>query len=305
MNRVTVLGVPSSAGARRTGQECGPQLLRQRGLIERLSSAGLELVDYGDLPKTVFHPDTRNPKQQNITLVSAVARLVANRVFEAVRNQTKVVVLGGDCTITLGVLDGLGRHFSNLGLLYLDGDIDLNTPADTVSGILDGMGMAHIIGKGAHELTHIGSRYPLLPESNIVLFGFNADSGWIDPPEIQRLKESSMIQYPLSEIRGRTESASRKALTQLEAKVDQILVHFDVDVIDFHDFPGADVPHEHGLSLRETMETLKMFVSSPKFIGLVITEFNADRDADGTLAMRLVENLADVLRYGHTRWVKM
>jgi hypothetical protein len=48
-----------------------------------------------------------------------------------------------------------------------------------------------------------------------------------------------------------------------------------------------------------------MFVSSPKFIGLVITEFNADRDADGTLAMRLVENLADVLRYGHTRWVKM
>jgi len=305
MSRVAVLGVPSSAGARRTGQERAPQLLRQRGLMERLSSAGLDLVDCGDLPETVFHADLQNPKQQNIGLVGAVARLVADRVFEAVRNETRVVVLGGDCTITLGVLDGLGRHFSNLGLLYFDGDIDLNTPADTTSGILDGMVIAHIVGKGAHELTHMSSHYPLLPESNIVLFGFNADSGWIDPPEVQRLKESSMIQYPLNEIRGKAESASRKALTQLEARVDQILVHFDVDVIDFSDFPGADVPHEHGLSLREAVQALKVFVSSPKFIGLVITEFNADRDADGTLAMRLADNLADVLRCGHTRWTKM
>jgi hypothetical protein len=49
-------------------------------------------------------------------------------------------------------------------LLYLDGDIDLNTPTTSRSGILDGMGIAHDLGMGAEELSHIGPCYPLLPD---------------------------------------------------------------------------------------------------------------------------------------------
>jgi len=38
MSRITVLGVPSSAGARGTGQEHAPQLLRQAGDERTLNS---------------------------------------------------------------------------------------------------------------------------------------------------------------------------------------------------------------------------------------------------------------------------
>ena len=68
-------------------------------------------------------------------------------------------------------------------------------------------------------------------------------------------------------------------------EVDSILIHFDVDVIDFDDFPVGDVPHYHGLSFDEAMSALKVFVASRKFGALVITKFNADRDPDGTLAV--------------------
>ena len=64
--------------------------------------------------------------------------------------------------------------------MYLDGDLDLNTPDTTPSGIFDGMVMAHIIGKGVDSLSRIGPRYPLMAEENIALFGYNTEAGWID-----------------------------------------------------------------------------------------------------------------------------
>lgn len=300
MSKIAVIGVPSSAGARRTGQERAPQSFRRAGFIKRLRSVGLHVVDFGDLPRISFHPDAQNPKQQNLALVCDVARRVADQVYRAAQDQTKPIVLGGDCTITLGVLAGLVRHSANLGLMYFDGDVDLNTPSTTNTGILDGMGMAHIIGKGSDELTRIGPRYPLMPEENIILFGYNPDAGWIDPAETQLLEQCSMVKYPLTRIRGKAEEASREALAQLEDKVELFVVHFDVDAIDFHDFPVADLPHYHGVSLSEAMGILKVFVSSSKLAGLVITEFNADRDPDGTLAQRFVDGVAKALGDGHT-----
>ena len=124
----------------------------------------------------------------------------------------------------------------------------------------------------------------------------------MDEAETRRLEHCSMIKYPVSKIRGKPEEASIKALSQLEVNVEQFLVHFDVDVIDFSDFPVADVPHENGLSFSETMETLKVFISSPKFAGLVITEFNADRDKDGTLSQQFINGVIRTLKLGYHHW---
>ena len=302
MNRVAVIGVPSSAGAHGVGQEKAPQSFRRAGFIELLSSIGLDVTDFGDLPEVSYRPDTHHPKQQNLAIVSDVIKQVTEQVNRSMFQDAKPIVLGGDCTITLGVIAGLVNQFPNLGLIYLDGGTDLNTPKDTHTGILDGMGLAHIIGKGAYEMTHIGHRYPLMAEENILLFGYNPDSGWMDEAETKRLEHCSMIKYPASKIRGKPEEASIKALSQLEVNVEQFLVHFDVDVIDFSDFPVADVPHENGLSFSETMETLKVFISSPKFAGLVITEFNADRDKDGTLSQQFINGVIRTLKLGYNHW---
>jgi arginase len=211
------------------------------------------------------------------------------------RDKTLPIVLGGDCTITLGVVAGLISQAPNLGLMYFDGDLDLNTPDTTPSGIFDGMVMAHMTGQGVATLARVGPRYPLMAEEDIVMFGYNTEAGAIDAVEIERLQQSQMIQYPVSQIRGKAREAAREALSQLENKADAILIHFDVDVIDFDDFPVGDVPHHHGLSFDEAMRALAVFIASPKFAALVITEFNANRDPDGTHAARLVDAVAKTL----------
>ena len=295
MQKIGIVGVPSSAGARKTGQEHAPRAYRNANLIECLHSAGLLVTDFGDLTETLFRPDEQHPKSQNLQLVIEVAERVANQMEVVVRDNALPIVLGGDCTITLGVLAGLIPRMPNLGLVYFDGDIDLNTPDTTVSGIFDGMVMAHIIGKGVDALARIGPRYPLMAEEDIVMFGYNTEAGGIDEVEAQVFEQCRMTKYPLAQIRGTAKEAAKEVLTQLENKVDSILIHFDVDVIDSADFPAVDVPHSHGLHFSEAMSALEVFIASRKLVGLVVTEFNADYDAEGIQARQFVDTFVKVL----------
>ena len=294
-DKIALIGVPSSAGARQVGQEQAPRCLRLSGLVECLRSTGHDVVDLGDLTQVSFSPDTQNPKQQNLTLVLSVLEEVASAVDLAVANRAWPLVVGGDCTVTIGVLAALTKRFASLGLIYFDGDVDLNTPETTISGIFDGMVLAHILGEGADELSHLGSRYPLLEERDVTLFGYSAQAGGIDPVEVKLLQDTQMAKYPLEKIKDGVRAAAARALRELESKAEHILVHFDVDVVDLDDFPAVDVPHKPGLSLLKAQEALGVFLGSRKVVGLVLTEFNARRDTDGKLALQLNDTIQDAI----------
>jgi arginase len=264
--------------------------LRAAGILPRLRELGLDVVDHGDLPRAELHLDSKNVKERNLGLVCQVARTVAAQVRVVGGNDSLPLILGGDCTITIGVLAGLLAHGSDLGLMYFDGDLDLNTPETTPSGFFDGMGVSHILGGGSPELARIGPRCPLVPEHHLVFFAYNPTTGFIDPPELSALERSAALRYPLEQVRENPVGAAREALTALESRVKRILVHFDVDV---SDFPAADLPHRNALPFDRAVEALKLFVASPKCAGLVVTEFNPHRDADGSQAFRLANGLAD------------
>ena len=63
MPRLALIGVPSSAGGRRTGQEGAPAAFRAAGLLERLRERGLDVADLGDLPPVSFRPDPEHPQR--------------------------------------------------------------------------------------------------------------------------------------------------------------------------------------------------------------------------------------------------
>jgi len=287
-NRVALIGVPSSAGARQAGQEQAPKCLRDAGLVQRLVSRGIDVLDLGDVTEVCFHPDAENPRNQNIALVLNVLEDVADSVDKAIRHRAWPLVIGGDCSISIGVIAALTKHFVDLGLSYIDGDVDLNTPETTHTGILDGMVMAHILGRGADQLTKFGARYPLLKEQDIALFGYSVQAGGIDPAEIDILRESRMAKFPFEDVTDDVQAAAIRALQGLEKKVEHLLVHFDVDVINYDEFPAVDVGHRPGLALAQAREAVGVFTGSEKAVGLVVAEFNAARDTDGTMAEALI-----------------
>jgi arginase len=296
---IGLIGVPSSAGAHWPGQEKAPAALRELGLIERLQDADLHVDDHGDLPRVRFRPDKRQRHQQNLTAVVEVASQVADRVEATLRAEQVPLVLGGDCTIELGVVAGAlgsGRD-GELGLLYVDGHADLNTPLTSPSGILDSMGVAHMVAEDgtAEELSRVGPRFPLLAEEMIVLLGYNPRE--LNDAEADVLARRRMPRFPLAGIRGRPEEAAGQALSEIERRAGRFLVHLDVDVIDFTDCPIADVPQQGtGLEAQEAISCLKVFVRSPSFSGLTITEINPDHaDEEGALLAAFAESIAEIL----------
>ena len=289
-----LIGVPSSAGAHGPGQEKAPSALRKAGLLGALREAGLELEDLGDLPVARFSPDRADRKRQSQSRVVKVARQVADAVATAVERELIPIVLGGDCTITLGVVAGLLRHQPDLGLIYFDGDADLTTPETTHSGIFDSMGVAHLIGQGDPDLAHIGPRFPLLEEDRIALFGFHPYE--IEPEESRVLTSSAMAKYPVTSMDDRPVELAQEARVRLEERARAIVVHFDVDVMDSAEIPLADWPHYDALSFGDAMRCLSVFVGSPKLAALVVTEINPDHDPDGLLVRQFVDAFAGAMR---------
>jgi len=289
-----LIGVPSSAGAHGPGQEKAPSALRTAGLVGALREAGLELEDLGDLPVVRFAPDGVERKRQSQSRVAKVARQVADTVAGAVERELIPIVLGGDCTITLGVVAGLLRHQPDLGLIYFDGDADLTTPETTHSGIFDSMGVAHLIGQGDPNLAHIGPRFPLLEEDRIALFGFHPYE--IEPEESRVLTSSAMAKYPVTSMDDRPVELAEEARVRLEERARAIVVHFDVDVMDSAEIPLADWPHYDALSFGDAMRCLSVFVGSPKLAALVVTEINPDHDPDGLLVRQFIDAFAGAMR---------
>src|SRR5215470_19798148 len=140
MSNWVMIGVPTSAGAHHAGQDLAPDALRAAGLTDQLTSSGLNVTDAGNLPGAVFATDHANPAARNLGTVARVAGEVADAVESAAGDGSLLLLLGGDCTITIGAVAGLRRLHPGAGLIYLDGDTDIGLPGDG-SGILDSMGI--------------------------------------------------------------------------------------------------------------------------------------------------------------------
>jgi arginase len=286
---VSVLGVPTSAGSHNPGQEKAPAAWRVAGLIGELQAAGLDVEDRGDLEATPYRPVEPDRGLRDTDRVAEVIRRVAAEVA-AIRAAGRLpLVLGGDCTITLGALDGFGGG----GLVYFDGDADLTTPERSDSAVADTMGMTHMLGGGSARLARLGSRYPLLRPGQVVLFGF--DPAELDTGEWTELVSRHLYAAPAPAVRADPAGEAQRARGYLDRRSVSYLVHFDVDVLHTGLFPLANYPHFAGLTLDEVSVCLDEFAGGEKFGGLVITEVNPDHDPSGQLLRALTARVVRAL----------
>jgi arginase len=287
--RVSVLGVPTSAGSHNPGQEKAPAAWRAAGLIGELRAAGLDVEDHGDLPAAPYRPVEPAEGLRDTDRVIEVAQRVAAEVAAIRAAERLPLVLGGDCTITLGALDGFGDG----GLVYFDGDADLSTPERSDSAVADTMGMTHMLGGGSPRLARFGSRFPLLRPGQVVLFGF--DPAELDTSQWTELASRHLYAAPAPAVRADPAGQARQARAYLERRADAYLVHLDVDVLHTGLFPLANFPHFAGLTLAQVSTCLSEFTGGERFGGLVITEVNPDHDPGGQLLKTLAATVAVAL----------
>ena len=293
--RVVVVGVASSAGTHHAGQERAPEALREAGLVERLRAAGLSVDDRGDVVHEVFVTDEVGATARNLPAVLRVARVVADAVAETLADGALPLVVGGDCTITLGVVAGVQRHDPTAGLLYFDGDADLATPDRTGSGVLDAMGIADLLGLADTELARLDGRSPALTDERLALIGY--DEGDPDTFSAEILAaHPALVRFADHEVRRDPAGCARAARTALEAHTSSLVVHFDVDAVDARDLPLANFPHYGtGVTLAAAGEVLSVLCAAPTLAAVVLTEVNPSYEPSGRQLARYVDTVASAL----------
>jgi len=273
-----LIGAPSSAGAHAPGQEKAPFALREAGILERFVEFGLTVVDTGNLPGFRYKNDPANPRARNVQVVADNARRVADAVANVLRDQKKYIVLGGDCTNGTGAIAGATRENElRTGVIYLDMHGDLNTPESVNSGALDWMGVAHLLGeKGTtREFANFDDRNPVLQSDQIVLLGWDYDGSNSDWERKTIIRRGIKV-VSLSELEEDPVAAAERAFAYL-GSVDRVVVHFDVDVIDFADCPlSENYRHGEGCTLDQAMTALSIIASKQVFAGVTVTELNPD-----------------------------
>jgi arginase len=290
--KIALIGAPSSAAAFSLGSEKAPAALRAAGLVEKLQAAGYEVIDHGDCAPRLFADDEEHRRARNLTEIVAGLNDLKLRAEVAVKSGALVLVLGGDCAQVIGLLTGARRYYKHVNLLWFDRDADLNTPASTPSGRIDGMVVAHIIGKGAPELVRFWSDSPLVREPDVTLFGLER----LDPPEQEFLGKSPMRHNYAGDIqfKGGTKAA-QEALAQVHADAHEFVLHLDTDVIAQEDFPAVNVPGSGGLRFDDVRSARAEFAKHKNLLGLDVAQYNPDKDPDGSGARKLVDLLAEVL----------
>jgi arginase len=297
MAPLSVIGVPSSAGSYAAGQDRAPAALRAAGLMAALARQGIDAVDHGDLPEQVWAPDPDARRSQNESQVVESVHDLAERVAAELQAGRRVLVIGGNCTIATGVMAAATRtSHERPGLVYLDRHFDMNTPDSTDDGALDWMGLGHAFdlpGALQSYTAALGQR-PLLTAAQVAFLG-------VDPTRATDFERYHVgaLAVPVvtqSELISDPGEAGARALTGLPPG--PLLVHVDVDVLDFVDAPLAENTDGRtgGPTLAQLWTALRVLLADPRWRVLSIGEINPTRAAGvPELLPKVAEDIADVL----------
>jgi arginase len=132
----------------------------------------------------------------------------------------------------------------------------------------------------APELVGVDGRAPLLEPEQIVLFAWGPEQATSFEREVIERRAIEVVS--VEAVAADPEGAAMRARLSIERRCDRLLVHFDVDVIDFTDMPlSENWGRNEGLSFDHALRALETILASPRLAGLTITELNPDHAERG------------------------
>ncbi len=285
--KIEILGIPFNGIGTPPDIENPADGLREADLVGLLRSNDNFPEDLGDLAGFHFR-GIRDPAtgisdldqwvDLSKRLSKALGKILIRRSFP--------LLLGGDCSMLVGVLTAFAQMDKKIGLVFLDGHADFHSPQSSPEGDPADMELAIISGRGPEKITRIAGKYPLLREEDIVVYGIRA---W------DQIAESHIPVYDRKRMAdlGITRSV-QKGLEPLVQKDLPLWVHFDVDALD-PKFMPVMFPEPGGLTFEETEKFLELVWTSGQVVGMSVACYHPRLDPNGSAGKRLAALIANIL----------
>ena len=303
MQNVRILGIPMDLGQSRRGVDMGPSAVRYAGLQDRLVHLGYKVFDCGNVSVPVVEevvgrsqvsesaPVADNTgNAQHLAEVVQVCQAIYQLLTDCVGQDEFAICLGGDHSISVGSVAGLGRR-GKIGVIWVDAHADYNTPHTSPSGNVHGMPVAALLGDGPRALIDVGYPGPKLQPSQIVMVGIRN----LDEKERQRLTKSGITVFTMKDIDEQgLASVARQSLNRL-THLESIHVSLDMDSLDPDFAPGVGTPVRGGLTYREAHLLMETLAASGKVGSMDIVEINPILDYGNRTAELAVELASSLL----------
>lgn len=297
-NNLTLVGIPLDLGAKNLGVDIGPEAFRYQKVIEKLQQVGFNVTDSGNIrckDRTELEPG--NPHLRYLDEIVRVSEETAKLSEAAIHNNQRIVGLGGDHSINLGLASGASAAFDgNLGLIYFDAHGDINTGETSLTGNIHGMHLASLMGFGAPELAHVyGDRVKIKPENLLHVGGSDFDQA-----ELEFIKRENLQAFTLFDLLSQSLAPLFTMIDDLASRIPNIWISLDLDTIDQIYAPGAGMPNRKGLTYRE-IATIAAYVGTHcNVVGIDIVEYNPLQDIENKTAELGIELIAKFLGHDYS-----
>lgn len=236
---VVVAGVPFDTGVSfRPGARFGPSHVREASRLLRpyhpaLDVSPFEIAQVADAGDVAVNPFD----------IGAAIETIQQAALDLTANDTRLVTIGGDHTISLPLLRAAAERHGPVALVHFDAHLDT---WDTYFGAeyTHGTPFRRAVEEGivdTEALSHVGTRGPLYGKHDLEddrRFGF----GILTSADVYHQGVTEVVQRLRERVAGRP-----------------VYVSIDIDVLDPAHAPGTGTPEAGGITSRELLEILRGF----------------------------------------------
>lgn len=226
-----------------------------------------------------------------IASLASMSERIAAAVAEGARGGRRVLLVGGNCSVTPAMVGGLQQALggkTRIGLVWFDAHGDFNTPRTTYSGMLGGMPVAVAAGLCYPTWRAGAGQVAPLPTDRILM----VDVRNLDDREETLIWATDVVRVPVSGPDLAT------AVRRLAAETDLLYLHIDLDVLDESLVPSHHTKEPGGPDLAQTLAGVETVLDTGKVEALaLVSTYSTGPGGDVSLASAI-----DLLRPTLTRW---
>ena len=283
MQRV-IVGVPIDSLGRPGGTELAPHALRSAGIVDAVGA-----IDGGDLEVRIVGADRDlSTGIVGYPTVLATVRDVRDGLAPHLTAGRFPVVLGGCCALIPGAVAAARISTrAPVGLVTIDGHLDLYDAVTSPTGEAADLPVALCIGHGDPDLVAVGPSTPLVEASHVALLAHR------DTDEARALgslmPDEAGIDLSRDDVAIRDLGAAAigaETVERLTARVSRYWLAIDVDALADDAFPATPYHQPGGITMAELVELATPLARSPGCIGLSVACYDPELDTPNMTGAR-------------------
>jgi arginase len=288
----TNLGLSRHPDGRERGCDKLPQALADHGFLEHIGAFHLAELSRPSYPPTKEYYD----KTLNARQVHPFTCELATVVGDALDAGHFPIVAGGDCSVLVGCTLALARR-GRYGLSFLDAHVDYFHPDNCEGGVVAGMDLALVTGRGTPLLTTIDGLNPYIREEDVVVLGYrlsNLPFLWM----IEEVKRTRMrcIDIEAARQHGFKETMDEALEGLRKPQLAGVWLHLDADILDASIMSAVDCPEVDGLFEEELTQILACLLKSDLLVGMNLTILDPDLDPEGKALQVFTRSVSNAFR---------